>query len=278
LRVKTGARAKVGICPIGNNLRVGKPASLPQKSVMQISVHSAFPEPRFTTMQSFWHLENIDVTHLLCPLKLGNPEMMAKHLHKNYKKGDQVYVPDDLSDRIFFISEGRIKISTMNDEGKEITKAILGRGEVFGELALLGEERRRDFAVALEETVACVLTVKELNSLMRERSELNLFFMRIFGSRQLAMERRLESLVFRDSRSRIVEFLINLVNTKGQRVGYEWVVRQFITHQEIANMTATSRQTVTTTLNDLRADKLLTFNRSRLLVRDLDKLRSEIRN
>jgi len=111
---------------------------------------------------------------------------------------------------------------------------------------------------------------------MRERSDLQLFFMKIFAGRQLEMERRLESLVFRDSRSRIVEFLVELTRNKGQRVGYEWVVRQFITHQEIANLTATSRQTVTTTLNDLRAKKLLTFNRSRLLVRDLEALEGEL--
>jgi CRP-like cAMP-binding protein len=70
--------------------------------------------------------------------------------------------------------------------------------------------------------------------------------------------------------------LLQLTRKKGQRVGYEWVVRNFITHQEIANLTATSRQTVTTTLNDLRFKKLLTFNRSRLLVRDMDKLAQEI--
>jgi CRP-like cAMP-binding protein len=102
--------------------------------------------------------------------------------------------------------------------------------------------------------------------------------MKMFGTRQLEMERRLESLVFRDSRSRIVEFLVTLVKNKGQRVGYEWVVRQFLTHQEIANLTATSRQTVTTTLNDLRYKKLLTFNRSRLLVRDLEKLEEEVKS
>jgi hypothetical protein len=147
-----------------------------------------------------------------------------------------------------------------------------------GIAALLGEEQRHDFATALEDTTACVVTLDELRSLMRERSELNLFFMRMFGARQLEMERRLESLVFRDSRSRIVEFLVSLVKNKGQRVGYEWVVRQFLTHQEIANLTATSRQTVTTTLNDLRFKKLLTFNRSRLLVRDLEKLEMEVRN
>lgn len=226
-------------------------------------------------MQALWHLENIDVTHLLCPNKLGDEAIMSRHVRKYFEKGEQVYVPEEFSDRIFFISEGRVKISTMNDEGKEITKVILGKGEVFGELALAGETRRHDAATALERTQVCVITLEEMRGLMRERSELSIFFMRTFSSRQLEMERRLESLVFRDSRSRIVEYLVQLVHNKGQRVGYEWVVRQFITHQEIANLTATSRQTVTTTLNDLRAKKLLTFNRMRLLVRDLDALTAE---
>jgi len=93
----------------------------------------------------------------------------------------------------------------------------------------------------------------------------------------LEMESRLESLVFKDSRSRIVEFVVDLAEKKGQRVGYEWVVRKFITHQEIANLTATSRQTVTTVLNELRNDNLLTFNRKRLLVRDLELLKKEIK-
>ncbi|HND89442.1 MAG TPA: Crp/Fnr family transcriptional regulator [Saprospiraceae bacterium] len=231
-----------------------------------------------TAQQSFWHLENIDVTHLLCPTKLGSEETMSQHERPVFKKGEQVYVPQDLSDRIFFINEGRIKISVVNEEGKEVTKAILGRGEVFGELALMGEQQRHDYAVALENTSTCMVTLEELHTLMRERSELNLFFMRIFAARQLEMERRLESLVFRDSRSRIVEFLVHLVKTKGQRVGYEWVVRKFITHQEIANLTATSRQTVTTTLNDLRFQKLISFDRNRLLVRDLEKLEGEVKS
>ncbi|MBK9339044.1 MAG: Crp/Fnr family transcriptional regulator [Lewinellaceae bacterium] len=228
-------------------------------------------------MQALWHLENIDLVHLLCPNKLGNADLMARHTQRSYAKGEQFFVPDDLSDRIFFITEGRVKISTMNEDGKEITKAILGKGEVFGELALVGEERRRDWATALEKTITCVVTLEEMRSLMRERSELNLFFMKIFGARQLEMERRLESLVFRDSRSRIVEFLVELTRARGERVGYEWVIRKPITHQEIANLTATSRQTVTTTLNDLRYKKLLTFNRARLLVRDLEGLAEEMR-
>ena len=90
------------------------------------------------------------------------------------------------------------------------------------------------------------------------------------------MEKRLESLVFKDSRSRIVEFLVDLNSEKGERVGYEWVVRGFITHQEIANLTATSRQTVTTVLNELKTKNIITFNRKRLLIRDVDLLSKEV--
>jgi CRP/FNR family transcriptional regulator, cyclic AMP receptor protein len=227
--------------------------------------------------QALWHLENIDVTHLLCPKKLGNEAVMSQYSHLDFRKGDIIYMPQEMADRIYMINEGRVKISTLSEDGKEITKALLGKGEVFGELALIGEALRHDQAQALENTSVCAITLEDMRDLMRDRSELNLFFMKMFASRQLEMERRLESLVFRDSRSRIVEFIIELTRSKGQRVGYEWVVRQAITHQEIANITATSRQTVTTTLNELRAKKLLSFNRSRLLIRDLDALGKEMR-
>jgi CRP-like cAMP-binding protein len=152
----------------------------------------------------------------------------------------------------------------------------LSNGEVFGELSLIGEGKRRDFAYAMETTSACSITVEEMRGLLKDHNSLSLFLMRILGSRVLEMEQRLESLVFKDSRSRIVEFLIELVEKNGQRVGYEWVVRKFITHQEIANLTATSRQTVTTVLNELRNKELLTFNRKRLLVRDREALEKEI--
>ena len=132
---------------------------------------------------------------------------------------------------------------------------------------VFGEEKRRDFAYAMEEATVCVVNVDEMKSLMRDHSALSLFLMKIMGSRVLEMEKRLESLVFKDSRTRIIEFLLEIAEKKGRRVGFETEVRKFITHQEIANLTATSRQTVTTLLNDLRERNILTFDRRRLLIR-----------
>ena len=221
--------------------------------------------------QSLWYLENIDVTGIFCPKKVGRGDM-EQHVHKHFKKGEYIYLPDEHADKIYFLTEGRVKIGTYGESGKEITKAILSTGEVFGELSLIGEDKRRDFAYAMEKTTACVMSVEDMKSMMRDHNALSLFLMKIMGSRMLEMEQRLESLVFKDSRTRIIEFLHELGEKKGQRVGYEMLVRKFMTHQEIANLTATSRQTVTTVLNELRNRNLLTFNRKRLLIRDMEKL------
>lgn len=223
--------------------------------------------------QSFWYLENIDVTNLFCPQKLG-----ASHdsmLHRSFKKGEYIFLPGELADKIFFVMEGRVKMGSYGESGKEITKTILGKGEVFGELPLTGSDERHNFAQAMEDTTTCIISVAQMKGLLKEHSALNMFFMKIMGNRMLEMEKRLESLVFKDSRTRVVEFLKDLTTKRGQRVGYEWVVRKFLTHQEIANMTATSRQTVTTVLNELESKNILTYNRRRMLVRDIEKLTAE---
>jgi CRP-like cAMP-binding protein len=222
-----------------------------------------------------WYLENIDMTGIFCPTKVE--DAMQGHAKKNFAKNDYIYLPDQHADKLYFITEGKVKIGSIGDSGKEITKALLGKGEVFGEMSMVGEEKRRDFAYAMEDTEICIVQANEMKSLLKEHNALSLFFMKLMGSKVLEMEHRLESLVFKDSRSRIIEYLVELTEKKGQRVGYERVVRNFLTHQEIANYTATSRQTVTTVLNELRDADQLTFNRKRLLVRDLEKLKAEVK-
>jgi len=224
--------------------------------------------------KALWYLENIDVMGIFCPKKLSNSD--DSHAKETFTKGAYVYVPEDASNKIYFITEGRIKIGSRGSKDKEITKAILGKGEVFGELAILDGAERRDYAIAMEDSKVCAITKEEMKNLMKDYSQLNLFLMKLMGKRAIEMEKRLESLVFKDSRSRIIEFLSDLVEQKGQRVGYEMLVRKFVTHQEIANITATSRQTVTTVLNELRNKNILTFDRKRLLIRNMEELNKEM--
>ena len=191
---------------------------------------------------------------------------------KRYKRGAPVYLQAEEANKIFYLAKGKVKISTYSSTGKEMTKRFVNEGEIFGELALLGSEKHGDFAFAFENAVVYSIPVKELEHKMQHSPSLSLFIINKLGSILIKTEKRIEALVFQSSRERIIDFLKNLAKEKGIRIGYEILVRDWLTHQEIANLTATSRQTVTTILNELRNDNLIYFTRSKLLIRDLAKL------
>lgn len=199
--------------------------------------------------------------------------MEEQHTPGVYKKDDFIYFKDQSSENIYMVSNGRVKIGTYGPDGKEIVKAILGRGEVFGELALAGEDKRQDFAQAMDnDTRVCSMTIEDLQNLMVDNKELSFKILKIVGFRLRKMERKIESLVFKDARTRIVDFLREMAEEKGQKVGFEMMIKNHLTHKDIASLTGTSRQTVTTVMNELREKNLITFDRRRILIRDLEKL------
>lgn len=222
--------------------------------------------------QNIWFFENVDLYETLCPHKLE--EHQDHHQYYHYKKGQFIYFEKEPSDQIYMVAKGRVKIGCYSQQGKEITKTILSRGEIFGELALTGEDFREDFAQAMtEDTVVCPMNIETMQQLMLENQSLSLKIFRLIGYRFRKLERRLESLVFKDARTRVVDFIREMAEERGQKVGFETMVKNQLTHQDIANLTGTSRQTVTTILNDLRDQNLINFDRRKILIRDMDKLR-----
>lgn len=222
--------------------------------------------------RKLWYFEDSDLFEVLCPKK--TPYLEDNHEPGVYKKDQIIYFQDQSSENIYMVSHGRVKIGTYAPDGKEIVKAILAPGEIFGELALAGEEKRQDFAQAMDnETRVCVMKIDDLKDLMRDNKELSFKILKIVGFRLRKMERKIESLVFKDARTRIVDFLREMAIEKGQKVGFETMIKNHLTHKDIASLTGTSRQTVTTVLNELRDNNLINFDRRRILIRDLEKLK-----
>lgn len=219
---------------------------------------------------NIWYLENVDMLKFICPSR--REKSGEEDLRLVFKKGEFVYFPDQPSREVFLLEKGRVKIGSYSEDGKEIIKAILSPGEMFGELALVGEERRTDFAMAMEDdTSVCHMPLDEMREIMYQDINLSLKITKLIGLRLQKMERRLESLVFKDARTRIIEFIRDLALERGTKVGDETLVKNFFTHKEIASLTGTSRQTVTSILNELRESNLIYFDRKRLLVRDLSQ-------
>lgn len=220
---------------------------------------------------NIWYFENVDLYEMFCPHKV--PSMNNNHDFHHFKKNEYIYFEDEPSKYIYLIASGRVKIGSYLEDGKEVIRAILSTGELFGELALAGEEKRQDFAQALDEnTIVCAMSIWQMKELMANNQPLNLKIIKLIGIRIKKLERRIDALVFKDARTRIVDFLRDMALERGKKVGYEVMFKNYLTHKDIASLTGTSRQTVTTVLNELKDKNLINFDRRRFLIRDLDKL------
>lgn len=207
---------------------------------------------------------------------LNSEEKLQLAHHMEYREKARysfVYEAGESSDVLYLLAEGAIKIGANSHDGKEVIKSLIHPLAMFGELGLVGETRRQEFAQTLKEDVVLfVVKVDDFRRMMRLNFELCNRVMLYLGNRLSLAEQKMESLIFKDARTRIVDFIKDSVSDRGQRVGYEMLLRHSLTHQDIANITCTSRQTVTLVLNELRKSDLIYFNRGKILVRDISKL------
>lgn len=220
---------------------------------------------------ALWYFESTNLFKVLCPVKLKASK--AHHTFLTFKKNDYVYFENQTSDTIFFVARGRVKIFHLSDK-KEIVRAIISTGEIFGEMALADEKQRTDFAQAMEnDTVVCCWKLDDLKQLMLQEKELSFSILKLVGFRLLKLERQIEQLVFKDVRTRIVEFLKDAAEWKGKKVGTETLILTPLTHKDIAKLIGLSRQSVTTCLNELKSENLIYFDRRRILIRNIDTIK-----
>jgi len=219
-----------------------------------------------------WYLEKINLLKDLSQEELE--DINRKTRMKTAKKGQFIYFPKDPSRVLFFLKKGRVKLGSYSERGKEIIKIVLYPGEIFGEMAITGETNRKDFAIALDEgTRMCTINVVEFQEILNANPSLSMKMTKKIGERLRNVERKLEDLLFKDARTRVINFMKEMANQYGKQIGTETLVKHTLTHQEIAGLTATSRQTVTTVLSDLKEKDIIYVERNRFLIRSLEELR-----
>lgn len=217
-----------------------------------------------------WHLNNFSL--FKDTPKALIKEVSEKTSMREVSKSEFIYFEDDPPDTIYFLKKGKVKIGSYSDDGKEVIKTILQPGEIFGELSIMGDSNRNEFAEVIEYAQVCKIGKPDFEDLMERYGNLSLKVSKIMGFRLKKVERRLASLVFKDARTRIIEFLKDMAEEQGEKVGFETMIKNYFTHQDIANLTGTTRQTVTEVLNDLRRQNLINFDRRQILIRDMEQL------
>ena len=194
-------------------------------------------------------------------------------LERTCKRGEFIYRDGEDARHVYLMVAGEVKTATSSADGRELIRSIIRPQTIFGQLALSGQTRRDGFAQSLSsETVLLQIPAPVIQNMMRQNFGLCQLLLQNVGQQLEATQHRLTSVVMDDARTRIIDFLRDAVHASGRKIGVEHLVRHCLTHQDIANLTCTSRQTVTLVLNELRRSNLIYFNRGKILVRDMAQL------
>lgn len=219
---------------------------------------------------------------------LANPEMLEQtappvappvdHLMQRtgqvraFKRQALIYSPGDLASQIYLISSGEVKLSRYTPEGRELTLDHLGPGAVFGEMEILLGKARECQALARTDVLVCAMEREPLLELMESDPKFSLWLTRQMGERQARMENRLETLLFKSANGKVAQLLVNLARSHGHGTAEGTVIDYPITHQEIGNLIATTRETVSYAFMAFRELGLISTRQRKTIVHDLEGL------
>jgi CRP-like cAMP-binding protein len=223
--------------------------------------------------EKIWFLKRCDLFERLTPAEQRRLEASA--VMRGFERGEMVYFPTEPGQSVLVLVEGRVKIKTVTPDGRETIFAFIEEGELFGELALLDDEPRKEYAEVVVRARALAIPREDLLWLMAQRPDIALHVTRFVGLRRRRIENRLRNILFRSIRERAVALLLELVESHGQARGAAWEVRLRLSHQEIANLIGATRETVTLELGQLQREGLVRIERRRITVLDHQRLADE---
>lgn len=189
------------------------------------------------------------------------------------KKGEIVYFPGDPADYAYLLKEGHIRVSRITLEGKTITLDILDPGNIFGEMALTGQETRSEIAEALTDALICTFPRQILKQIIESSPEMAFQVTKIIGLRRLEIENKIENLIFSTVPVRLARLILALAerypakNPEGKRY-----IDLPLTHQDIAQLVGANRETTTTLLNRFKEENSISFHRHMIVLEDESQL------
>ncbi len=218
-----------------------------------------------------WYISRFDLLMGMSKQEMQNVAAMTRMT--SHRRGDLIYLPGDPSNSIYFLKEGRMKITGLGEDGHEVMLEIIGPGEIFGEASAIQETPRTTTAEALEDALLCEMDRKDFEGLLSMHPEMSLRVLKHVGFRLKKVEAQLLSLICKDVPTRVREALVGLVDN-GSASSPTTPVKIRLTQQDVANLVGASRQETSRALKDLEYSGVLELKYRSIIVTAPDRLRS----
>jgi len=185
---------------------------------------------------------------------------------KRYPKDGVVFFENEAGDTLFMIAEGRVKVTILGDDGREIILSVLGPGEFFGDMALLDNEPRSATTIAAEDSELLSLSRADFQGVLDHNPGIMSSLIKVLTSRLRHANHQISTLALLDVYGRVARVIVEMARDDGKRLKDGRISFHRPTHQEIANRIGTTRETVTRMLKDLQRQNLIKVTGKEIVV------------
>ena len=222
----------------------------------------------------YWYLSNHKLFSQLSEELLN--ELCIISNYKEFSKNDIIRFSDNDKRRVYSIKEGTLKICHQNENGKEIILELLAEGDLFGQIMLSDKTAKAtdEYAIVLsDELKLCSLETEKLQAMLEKNPELSIRYTDTLNDKLISFQNKYKDLIFKDAYTRVADFFKRYAHYSGDITSNSAEMKMMLTHQEIGDYTAVSRQTVTDIINTLVAEgKIIYLDRKNVVIPDLTKL------
>jgi len=222
--------------------------------------------------RALWYLRKI---LLLQDIPADAMQRLVKAVElKEIRRRQVVYLPGDPGDAVYFVNGGRLKVSKVTRDGKELTLAYRVPGEIFGELCLIEGGPREEMAEAMENALISVIERGLFETILQKEGAMGARLVKIVAQRRREVENKIEQLIFKDVNAKLAELLLRLGEEYGIEDSRGTLVSLKITHQEMANLIGSTRETVSLTLSQFKRRGFIHTDGRKVILADRDGLRA----
>jgi CRP-like cAMP-binding protein len=218
-----------------------------------------------------WYLKNLDMFSHLRDEEMHHVIEKTSSM-REIKRGEVLYFQGSSDKNIYILKKGAVKINKVSPEGKVITLDLLKGGTLFGELGALDERDRDETAEVIEDGLLCIMSRTHFDEMLKIVPGLSIRLNKIIGLRRRRIENRLMDLLYSTVEERLAKTLINLLDDFATPDDDTYILKIKLTHQDLSELIASTRETTTATLNKLIKEGLIMYEGKYIKILDKESL------
>ena len=203
-------------------------------------------------------------------------ELMAVARRRIFRSGEVIFHRDDPGQVLYVIKEGKVKISLISPEGQEISLVVFGKGECFGEFAILDGLPRSADAIALERVECYTLQRSDFHKTIMKNPKIAIQVMEVLSRRLRTTDQMVENLIFLDVYGRVAKKLLELADSHGSKVDNGIRIDVRLTQQELASMVGASRESVNKVMGYFTDKNFISTDKHRITLHRIADLKRRI--